>query len=133
MNYSSAILSQWDQFYPIEAWAADDFSFENDTYINGVNWIGFYTSKSKCQDDQFDMQITFFLDRGDGCAPGDVAYGPIFFPNLETNETFIENYWYSYNITFTEVTIKAIESSHHNNQISDLLRLDYILPIYFMY
>lgn len=102
MNYSSAILSQWDQFYPIEAWAADDFSFEDDTYINGVNWIGFYTSKSKCQDDQFDMQITFFLDRGDGCAPGDVAYGPIFFPNLETNETFIENYWYSYNITFTE-------------------------------
>lgn len=106
MDYSTAIWSQWDQEYPIEACAADDFSFKNDTYINGVSWIGFYAYKSKCQDSpQFDMQITFFLDRGDGNAPGTVVTGPIFFYNSQVNETYLEPNWHSYNVTLPETIL----------------------------
>jgi hypothetical protein len=102
MDYYTAIFSQWSQEYPIEACAADDFSFEKDTYINSVSWIGLYFMKSECRDNPKDMQITFYLDRGDGYAPGTVVAGPIFFYNSQTNETNLEDYWYSYDVTLPE-------------------------------
>jgi hypothetical protein len=103
MDYHTAIWSQWDQEYPANASAADDFSFENDTYINGVSWIGFYAYMSKCQGSpQDNMQITFFLDRGDGNAPGTVVTGPIFFYNSQVNETYLEPNWFSYDVALPE-------------------------------
>jgi hypothetical protein len=103
MDYSEIIWSQWIPENNLEACAADDFSFENDTYINGLSWIGYYAYKSRCQDGQFDMQITFFLDRGDGRAPGTVVTGPIFFYNSQTNETYLNPpHWFSYAVTLPE-------------------------------
>jgi hypothetical protein len=103
MYYTTAIPSQWDKQYPFEAWVADDFLFENATYIDGVSWIGGYGGyKVGCHDGPFDMQITFYLDRGDGCAPGTVVTGPIFFYNSQTHETDLGEHWYSYNVTLPE-------------------------------
>lgn len=94
--------SQLDESYQYDAITADDFQFINDTIVNDAYWYG-----AMAQGDykEFDMEIIFYYDRGDGNAPGEIYKGPFYFLNEDTNETFISGgivKFYSYYVSFPE-------------------------------
>lgn len=100
MHYDGAQPSQRDESYPFEAILADDFQFETETIITDIHWIGAYIHNI---DGDFDMEIVFYNDRGDGNAPGDIYSGPFYFLNKEVNETRIAlGFWYDYHVTLPE-------------------------------
>jgi hypothetical protein len=87
MHYHGYYPSQWDPLFPFDCIMADDFIFEETTLITGVNWIGGYMNPA--DDGDFDWNITFYEDAGDGNKPGTVLYKQIF-TNEESHETYIE-------------------------------------------
>jgi len=87
MFYTRLIASQWDSSYPFEAITADDFQFEKNTVVTDVHWIGAYGHPKGDYD--YDWNVSFYMDRGDGMAPGTKIYEQVF-PNAELHETFIE-------------------------------------------
>jgi len=87
MRYNIFAPSQWDPTIPFDAIAADDFQFEVTTIVTDVHWIGGYFNPAG--DSDFDWNVSFYMDRGDGNAPGSKIYEQIF-PNVEVHETFIE-------------------------------------------
>jgi len=75
MDYVGLLAAQWDEFFefPFYAYPADDFQFDEDTDVNDVKWIGgYYTLVGPSKDYNFSWNITFYEDRGDGNAPGDM-------------------------------------------------------------
>lgn len=101
LDYTGCVASQWDESEDFDPIAADDFYFENNTTVTNVHWIGNYMH---LEDGDFDMEIIFYYDRGDGYAPGEVYAGPFFYLNAEVNETLIEpGWWYfDYFVSLTE-------------------------------
>jgi len=90
MHYGGSILSQWDPTGAWEAIGADDFQFEETTVVTDVHWIAGYWNPG--EDGDFDWNVSFYMDRGDGWAPGAKIYEQVF-PNAEVHETFIEEIW----------------------------------------
>jgi hypothetical protein len=90
LHYDGAFESQWDEFYQYVAEAADDFKFEETTIITDVHWMGGYWSSGGNFD--YDWNISFFMDCGNGTAPGDKIYKQVF-TNAEVHKTFVEEIW----------------------------------------
>lgn len=67
---------------------ADDFRFTEDTDINGVNWYGLYYFPP--EDEDFDYEIIFYEDFGDGTKPGAV-YATYYMNNADINETIVQS------------------------------------------
>jgi hypothetical protein len=86
MHYHGAISSHWDPTSSNEAIGADDFQFEETTVITDVHWMSLY---GDYYDYDFDFNLTFYTDRGDGKAPGDKIFEHVFL-NAEVHETFVE-------------------------------------------
>lgn len=91
MHYHNAIASQWDPTYSYDAVGADDFQFEETTIVTDVHWMSCYGYST---DYDFDWNVSFYMDRGDGNAPGEKIYEEVF-PNAMVHETFVEEveYW----------------------------------------
>ena len=89
MHYWGYVACQWDETENFEATTADDFQFEETTVVTDVHWIAGYFNPA--EDGDFDWNISFYMDRGDGMAPGDKIYQQVF-PNVEVHETFIEQF-----------------------------------------
>ena len=89
MHHQGLIASQYDSSYPFEAIGADDFQFEETTEITDVHWLGGYWNPA--EDGDFEWKVIFYMDRGDGMAPGDKIYEHVF-PNADVHETFIEEF-----------------------------------------
>jgi hypothetical protein len=87
LHYHGYFPTQWDPLFPFDCIMADDFLFEETTIITGVNWIGGYMNPAN--DGDFDWNITFYEDAGDGNKPGNVLDKQIF-TNEESHETYIE-------------------------------------------
>lgn len=87
MHYSGLVSCQWDATSGLDSLAADDFHFEVTTVISDVHWISGYWNPG--EDGDFDWNVSFYMDRGDGNAPGAKIYKQVF-PNAEVHETFIE-------------------------------------------
>jgi len=87
MHYYTFFPTQWDSLYPFDCNMADDFIFEETTAITGVNWIGGYMNPAN--DGDFDWNITFYEDAGDGNKPG-ILLDKQIFTNEESHETYIE-------------------------------------------
>lgn len=90
MDYDGLYAAQWDENLSFDAYPADDFQFDEDTQVNTVNWIGGYYNDNYSQGD-FDWNVTFYYDRGDGGAPGSVYVGPYTYTPDQYNQTFLEN------------------------------------------
>jgi len=90
LHYDGCIISEWDATYPFMAIGADDFQFEETTVITDVHWTGGYWLPG--EDGDFDWNVSFYMDRGDGMAPGVKIYEEVF-PNAMVHETFIEEIW----------------------------------------
>jgi hypothetical protein len=97
MNYDGLLTSQEDPASdpPMDSRPADDFQFETDQIVADVHWIGGYWNE--VVDGDFDWEITFYDDFGDGTKPGTEIYSHIF-TNAEVNETHIINEFYSYSV-----------------------------------
>ncbi len=97
MHYDAFVASQWDALMDFEVIAADDFQFEETTIVTDVHWVGGYWNPA--EDGDFDWNVSFYIDRGDGNAPGTKIYEQVF-PNSEVHETLIElldnAYYFSY-------------------------------------
>ncbi len=94
MHYEGFVASQWDASMLLDPIAADDFNFEVTTEVTDVHWIGGYWNP--VEDGDFDWNVSFYRDRGDGMAPGAKTFEQVF-PNAEVHETFIEEIdggWY---------------------------------------
>jgi hypothetical protein len=90
MHYHGAVVSQYDEnHYTLNAIGADDFQFEETTVITDVHWMGYLVG---LEDFYFDWNISFYMDRGDGNAPGDKIYEQ-FFLNATVHKTFVEELW----------------------------------------
>ena len=90
MHYHSAIVSQYDEnHYTLNAIGADDFQFEETTVITDVHWMSYYLGP---EFSDYHWNITFYIDRGDGNAPGEKIYEQ-FFLNTTVHETFVEEIW----------------------------------------
>jgi len=100
MNYSGTIQAQYDSVINLDAYPADDFQFTLDTNIKDVHWIGGYWF-GDYQHGDFNWSILFYLDRGDGNAPGNVFAGPFNFTSSEITKTFIWDYgsWITYELS----------------------------------
>jgi len=69
------VAAQYDPAYKEIGTTADDFHFEETTEVADVHWIGGYFGDDY-QNGDFDWNITFYYDRGDGEAPGAIYAGP---------------------------------------------------------
>jgi hypothetical protein len=100
MSYDGTIQSQYDASINLDAYTADDFQFNFDTNINDVHWVGGYWF-GDYQNADFNWSILFYLDRGDGNAPGDVFAGPFNFTSSEITKIFIWDYqsWITYELS----------------------------------
>ncbi len=85
LHYHNAISSQWDQTH-YESIGADDFQFEETTIVTDVHWMSLYGLST---DYDFDWNVSFYMDRGDGNAPGVKIYEEVFL-NAMVHETFVE-------------------------------------------
>jgi len=101
MSFSGLIRAQFDSVVPLDCYPADDFQFILDTYIKDVHWIGGYWFGDYQQGD-FDWSILFYLDRGDGNAPGDIFAGPFNFTSSEITKTFI---WDTGSFNFYQLSV----------------------------
>jgi hypothetical protein len=73
MNYDNLGAAQWDNVLLFDAHLADDFHFEDITFVADVHWIGGYFGGDP---EEFDWCISFYLDDGTGTAPAGVPYNP---------------------------------------------------------
>jgi len=74
----------------ISGYPADDFLFDEDVEVCGVHWIGGYWG-GNYQNGDFDWNISFYYDRGDGEAPGEVYAGPFTYTQDECNLFLVED------------------------------------------
>ncbi len=93
---------------------ADDFEFTVDQPVNDVHWIGGYWNGPP-DDGDFDWEIIFYDDIGDGTKPG-ATIGTYTFPNIGVNETWIDGtpggsnfYSYSVNLPGTLTFLAGIK------------------------
>jgi len=84
--FHTSVISQWDPMSSNEAIGADDFQFEETTVISGVQWMSLYNDY---HDLDFDWNVSFYIDGGDGMTPGEKIYEEVF-PNAVVHETFVE-------------------------------------------
>ena len=90
MLYDNAISSQDGSPNALISIMADDFILTDpDTIVTDVHWIGSQESTTE----NFDFEIIFYEDQGDGNAPGTVYAGPFFFSNAQVHQTYIEEAW----------------------------------------
>ncbi len=75
MNYDNSLAAQYDPDYPLDAYPADDFYFEEDTEVGDVHWIGAYFNGDP---EPFDWCISFMNDDGTGNAPDSHPQDPSF-------------------------------------------------------
>jgi hypothetical protein len=100
MDFTGLGAAQKDDQYPFHAEFADDFHFDEDTEVADVHWIGGYWQTGYA-DAHWPWEITFFSDRGDGEAPGDVFAGPFVFDNTQYVEELIQDTGSSIYYTFS--------------------------------
>lgn len=62
-------LSQYDHVYPFNAQAADDFMFESDMRIDGIQWWGVFNSGTPPWPNPMPFIIIFYADDGTGTMP----------------------------------------------------------------
>ncbi len=110
MAYVGIAASQYDvNIDPIlDPIVADDFEFTADQLVNDVHWIGGYWNGPP-DDGNFDWEIVFYNDIGDGTKPG-AAIGTFLFPNSDVNETWIAgnpgaSNFYSYSVNLPAALI----------------------------
>jgi len=100
MTYVGLGASQYDPSFNFDPLIADDFTFTVNQLVNDVHWIGGYWNGPP-NDGNFDWEIIFYNDFGDGNKPG-AAIGTYTFANAQVNETFIEqvgtSFYYSYSV-----------------------------------
>jgi hypothetical protein len=102
MIYQGLGSSQDDHCYDFDPIIADDFTLAGNSQITGVCWIGGYWNGPP-YDGDFDWQVVFYTDFGDGSKPG-AAVGTYFFPNADVNETFLDtNMFGSYNYSYQTI------------------------------
>lgn len=92
MNYDGLLAAQ-EPSSPenLDAYPADDFHFEEDTFVCDVHWIGGYYNGDP---EEWDWCILFYKDRGDGEAPGDRFAGEFCYAWDEINKEELEpGYW----------------------------------------
>ena len=101
MNYIGLGASQNDPASGLDPIEADDFMFTQDQLVNDVHWIGGYWVQGQDPyDGNFDWEVKFYNDIGDGTKPGAVI-ATYTFPNAQVNETLIEStysYFCSYSV-----------------------------------
>jgi len=90
MDYDYLLAAQLDKDYPFYAYPADDFLFDEDVEVCSVHWIGGYWG-GNYQSGDFDWNISFYYDRGDGEAPGEVYAGPFTYTQDECYPFLIED------------------------------------------
>ena len=106
MDYEGMGASQWDPSFNFDPICADDFILEEpDNTIHDVHWMGGYWNGPP-DDGDFDWEVTFYEDRGDGNAPGAIIWQHLY-PNAEVSETFIEgtpggSNFYSYSVILAD-------------------------------
>lgn len=100
MDFTGLVAAQKDVAYPFHAWLADDFHFDEATEVADVHWVGGYWNGDNYNQVHWPWEITFYNDRGDGEAPGDVYAGPLEFDNTEYTEELIQDTGSSIYYTF---------------------------------
>ncbi|MGB2768405.1 MAG: hypothetical protein WBC88_01615, partial [Candidatus Zixiibacteriota bacterium] len=100
MDYVGIGASQDDHSINLDPIIADDFIFDVLQPVNDVHWIGGYWNGPP-DDGDFDWEIKFYNDIGDGTKPG-AAFATYTFANADVNETFIEeiasSFYFSYSV-----------------------------------
>ena len=101
MDYVGLAASQQDNAVPFDAIEADDFIFDVDQPVNDIHWVGGYWVEGEPPyDGNFDWEIKFYNDFGDGTKPG-ATITTYTFSNADVNETLIEStsiYFCSYSV-----------------------------------
>ena len=75
MNYYLMAAAQYEPSFGELGTPADDFHFDEATEVADVHWIGGYWN-TDYQTGDFDWNITFYNDIGNGEAPGTIYAGP---------------------------------------------------------
>jgi len=109
MWYDNGGASQYDAASGLDPIIADDFQFATDQLVNDVHWIGVYFNGPP-DDGDFDWEVKFYNDFGDGTKPG-ATIATYTFANADVNETLIEAFsgggWYSYSVKVPKLYFSA--------------------------
>ena len=90
MDFTGLGAAQKDDNYPFYAECADDFLFDAATEVADVHWVGGYWG-TDYNTVSWPWEITFYYDRGDQEAPGDVIYGPFEFDDSQLTIELIQD------------------------------------------
>jgi hypothetical protein len=104
--YDYLIRAEYDSNASVDAFPADDFSFENNTIIDEVGWIGGYWDTGYNMS-HWTWKIEFYKDDGTGEKPGDLYVGNFTFEVCNYTEIFIEeitnwSIYYEINVTLPQ-------------------------------
>jgi len=101
MSYIGLLASQDDPISGLDPIEADDFMFEADQLVGDVHWIGGYWEEGQPPyDGNFDWEITFYNDFGDGTKPG-APIATYLFPNAQVHEALIESTSWAYTCSYS--------------------------------
>jgi uncharacterized repeat protein (TIGR01451 family) len=97
MHYTGLGASQNDTGDPnFQPFCADDFIFEFDTLVSDVHWIAGYWNGPP-DDGNFDWEIKFYEDFGDGSKPG-TEIATFVFPKTVVKRTMIEEWDFEHSV-----------------------------------
>jgi hypothetical protein len=110
MDFAGLAAAQDDDAYPFQPFFADDFHFDEDTEVADVHWVGGYWNDPDTYNQvHWPWEITFWNDRGDGEAPGDIFAGPFVFDNTQYTEELIQDtgtsIYYTFGVDLDEIII----------------------------
>jgi hypothetical protein len=113
MDYYLMIAAQMEPSFGELGTVADDFLFEEATEVADVHWVGGYFG-TDYPTGAMDWNITFYYDRGDEEAPGDIFAGPYIFAWDDIYQELLDDtgtsIWYELHVDLPEVvTFPAAE------------------------
>jgi hypothetical protein len=106
LDYDALLRAELGENTSVDAFPADDFTFEEDTIINEVQWIGGYWQQG-FNTSHWTWEIAFYEDNGTGTEPGAMYAGNFTFEEGNYNEIFVEeifnwSIYYKFNVTLPQ-------------------------------
>lgn len=114
MSYNDLLQAEEDKINQVDAYPADDFTFEIDTVVTEVLWVGGYSDVGY-DTTHWNWTIAFYEDDGTGSKPGELYAGNYVFNKDNYKEKLIEEepewaIYYEIFVTLPEnITFKAGE------------------------
>lgn len=115
LGNNGMMSSQEEDAYNLDSVGADDFQFDSETKVGGIFFMGGYWNAPAPDDYEFDWNITFWEDVGNGTEPGAIIYNHLFLNEdilVEKNYNTTGSWYGNYTVELTETLTFAADTKY---------------------